>query len=62
MEERFFLCKEFWNEYEKFVEWINDMENFLKKFEEGMMFGLEIFKSRLKCFEVGCKNSYKFYD
>ena len=61
-EERLLLCKEFWNEYEKFAEWINDTENALKKSEEGMTSGLEISKSRLKRFEVGRKNSYKSYD
>ena len=54
-EERLLLCKEFWNEYEKFVEWINETENAVKKSEEGMTSGLEISKSRLKRFEVGVR-------
>ena len=58
-EERLLLCKEFWNEYEKFAEWINETENAVKKSEEGMTSGLEISKSRLKRFEVRRKNSYK---
>ena len=58
-EERLLLCKEFWNEYEKFTEWINEMENAVRKSEEGMTSGLEISKSRLKRFEVRRKNSYK---
>ena len=51
-EERLFLCKEFWNEYEKFVEWIEETENAVKRSEEGLISGLEISKSRLKSFEV----------
>ena len=51
-EERLILCKEFWNEYEKFVEWIEETENAVKRSEEGLISGLEISKSRLKSFEV----------
>lgn len=51
-EERLLLYKEFWNEYEKFVEWINETENALKKSDEAMTSGLEISRSRLKRFEV----------
>ena len=51
-EERLFLCKEFWNEYEKFVEWIEETENAVKRSEEGLISGLAISKSRLKSFEV----------
>ena len=58
-EERLLLCKEFWNEYEKFTEWINETENTVRKSEEGMTSGLEISKSRLKRFEVRRKDSYK---
>ena len=43
---------EFWNEYEKFVEWIEETENAVKRSEEGLISGLEISKSRLKSFEV----------
>ena len=56
-EERLLLCKEFWNEYDKFVEWINETENSVIKSEEGMASGLEISKSRLKRFEVRHKKS-----
>lgn len=28
-EERFALCKEFWNEYRKFVEWLDETEKAL---------------------------------
>lgn len=55
-EERLLLCKEFWNEYEKFLEWIGETENAVKKSEEGMTSGLEISKSRLKRFEVFLKD------
>ena len=51
-EERLFLCKEFWNEYETFVDWIEETDNAVKRSEEGLISGLEISKSRLKCFEV----------
>ena len=54
-EERLFLCKEFWNEYEKFVKWVDETEKSVKKSEEGMISGLEISRSRLKCFEVSSK-------
>ena len=51
-EERLLLYKEFWNEYEKFVEWINETENAVKKSDEAMPSGLEVSRSRLKRFEV----------
>lgn len=51
------LCKEFWNEYEKFVEWIDETENAVKKSDEGMASGLEISKSKLKRFEVREKSA-----
>ena len=56
-EERLILCKEFWNEYEKFVEWINETENAVMKCEEGVTSVLEISKSRLKRFEVRRKEN-----
>lgn len=56
-EERLMLCKEFWNEYEKFVEWIDETENAVKKSDEGMASGLEISKSKLKRFEVRGKRA-----
>lgn len=52
MEERMVLCREFWNEYEKFVEWIDEMEIVVKKFEVVMLLDLEVLKSKLKRFEV----------
>lgn len=51
-EERLLLCKEFWNEYEKFLEWLSETENAIKKSDEAMASGLEILRSRLKRFEV----------
>ena len=51
-EERLLLYKEFWNEYEKFVEWINETENAVKKSDEATTPGLEISRTRLKRFEV----------
>ena len=51
-EERLLLCKEFWNEYEKFLEWLSETENTIKKSDEAMASGLEISRSRLKRFEV----------
>lgn len=51
-EERLLLCKEFWNEYDKFAGWINETETAMKKSEEAMTSGLENSRSRLKRFEV----------
>lgn len=51
-EERMVLCREFWNEYEKFVEWIDEMETAVKKSEAAMSSDLEVSKSKLKRFEV----------
>ena len=51
-EERLLLCKEFWNGYEKFVEWIDETEKAVKTSEEALTSGLEISRSRLKRFEV----------
>lgn len=51
-EERLQLCKEFWNDYNEFVEWITEMEDSIKKAEDAMKSGLETSRSRLKRFEV----------
>lgn len=46
------LCREFWNEYEKFVEWIDETETAVKKSDAAMSSDLEVSKSKLKRFEV----------
>lgn len=55
-EERMVLCREFWNEYEKFVEWIDLTEASVTKSEEAMSSGLEVSKSKFKRFEVFLKD------
>ena len=52
LEERLSLCKEFWNEYRNFVEWLNEAAHALKMSDEAGE-GLEVSRSRLKRFEVG---------
>ena len=46
------MCKEFWNEYNEFIEWLNETEDSTRKSEDAAKLGLETSKSRLKRFEV----------
>ncbi|XP_068688970.1 nesprin-1-like [Montipora foliosa] len=55
-EERLLLCKEFWNEYNEFIEWLNETEDSTRKSEDAAKLGLETSKIRLKRFEMLLKD------
>lgn len=47
-DERLVLCREFWNEYRKFVEWLDEIEKSLQSTQAAM----EMPRVRLKQYEV----------
>ena len=52
MEERLKLCREFWNDYKTFVDWLNDNESALNKAVAGSQSGVELSKIKVRHFQV----------
>ena len=62
MEERLRLCREFWNDYKTFVDWLNENEPALHKAIAGSQSGIEISKIKVRHFQVNRPNYYVSID